>query len=110
MGKIQDVLAKMLDTFKKSLGSQSFLQTDATQHLSVDRVLRKAAQDSGDSRLFLLASTVKRQSNGSMATGSHFDKVIAAIDEMVNTLQGEEATDLDNKEVCEKDRADDTRT
>jgi len=44
-----------------------------------------------------------------MATGSHFDEVIAAIDDMVATLKGEEETDLENKETCEKDRADDTR-
>lgn len=48
--------------------------------------------------------------NESMATGSHFDEVIAAIDDMVATLKGEEETDLENKETCEKDRADDTRT
>jgi len=45
-----------------------------------------------------------------MATGSHFDEVIAAIDDMISTLKSEEEIDLENKEVCEKDRADDTRT
>lgn len=48
--------------------------------------------------------------NDSMATGSHFDEVIAAIDDMVATLKSEEEIDLENKETCEKDRADDTRT
>jgi len=44
-----------------------------------------------------------------MATGSHFDKVISAIDEMVKTLKEEEEKDLKNKEDCEKERADATR-
>merc|ERR1719506_1349888 len=58
-----------------------------------------------------LAKTLETQTpNESMATGSHFDEVIAAIDDMVATLKGEEETDLENKETCEKDRADDTRT
>jgi peptidoglycan hydrolase CwlO-like protein len=96
------------DTFKKSFTSQSFLQTGATQQLSVAQVLKKAAQQSGDGRLALLASRVSK--TDPLATGSHFDKVIAAIDKMIGTLQGEEKTDLENKEVCEKDRADDTRT
>jgi hypothetical protein len=96
------------DTFKKSLSSQSFLQTSSTQHLSATAVLRKAAHQSGDGRLALLAATVSK--TDPMATGSHFDKVIASIDKMVETLKGEEQTDLENKETCEKDRATDTRT
>jgi len=96
------------DTFKKSFTSQSFLQTAATQHTTVAQVLRKAAQQSGDARLAVLALTVVK--TDPMATGSHFDRVIAAIDKMVTTLKGEETTDLENKEECEKDRADDTRT
>lgn len=70
-------------------------------------MLRKAAKQSGDDRLALLASTVVK--TDPLATGSHFDEVIAAIDKMVETLEGEESTDLENKEECEKDRADDTR-
>jgi len=96
------------DLFKKSLSSQSFMQTSSTQHLSAAKVLGKAAHMSGDSRLALLAATVSR--TDPLATGSHFDKVIAAIDLMVATLKSEEQTDLTNKETCEKDRADDTRS
>lgn len=96
------------DTFKKSFASQSFLQVDTAQHSTVAQVLRRAARQSGDARLAVLASTVVK--TDPMATGSHFDKVIAAIDKMVATLKGEEETDLENKEQCEKDRAEDTRT
>jgi len=96
------------DLLKKSLSSQSFMQTSSTQHLSAAKVLSKAAHMSGDSRLALLAATVSRTTP--LATGSHFDKVIAAIDLMVVTLKGEETTDLENKEECEQDRADDTRS
>jgi len=96
------------DTFKKSFNSQSFLQTSSSQHLTVAAVLKKAAHQSGDSRLALLASSVSK--TDPLATGSHFDKVIAAIDKMISTLGGEEETDLQNKETCEKDRAEDTRT
>merc|ERR1719235_1442541 len=38
----------------------------------------------------------------------HFDKVITAIDDMVKTLQDEEAEDLGNKEDCESAREQDT--
>lgn len=96
------------DTFKKSLDSQSFLQTSSTSHISAVAVLRKAASGSGDRRLALLASSLSK--TDPMATGSHFDEVIAAIDKMVGILKGEEKTDLENKETCEKDRADDTRS
>jgi len=96
------------DTFKKSYKSQSFLQTSSTQHASVAMILRQTAQASGDRRLAVLAAAVSK--TDPMATGSHFEKVIAAIDKMVDTLKGEEDTDLENKETCEKDRADDTRS
>jgi len=95
------------DTFKKSFSSQSFLQTGASQHITATDVLRRAAKRSGDVRLSLLAATVSK--TDPLATGSHFDKVIRAIDVMVERLKGEEQTDLTNKEECEKDRADDTR-
>jgi len=96
------------DTFKKSFASQSFLQTGIAQHRTAADVLRKASQQSGDVRLSLLASSLSKADP--LATGSHFDKVIRAIDMMIERLKGEEETDLTNKEVCEKDRAEDTRT
>jgi chromosome segregation ATPase len=72
-------------------------------------VLAHAVKMSGDKRLAKLAKNLDDPPE-SMATGSHFDEVIAAIDEMIKTLKSEEETDLENKETCEKDRADDTRT
>ena len=100
------------DMFKSSLKSQSFMQlksTSRTQTVRASDVLASAAKRSGDKRLAALAKSLQTP-NESMATGSHFDEVIAAIDDMVSTLKGEETTDLENKETCEKDRADDTRT
>lgn len=62
---------------------------------------------SGDKRLAALAT---RLSAAPMATGTHFDEVIEAIDAMVVTLKEQEASDLENKETCESDRAEDTRS
>jgi len=98
--------------FKSSLKSQSFLQlksSSRSQGLRAADVLASAAKRSGDKRMAAMAKALQTP-NESMATGSHFDEVIAAIDDMVATLKGEEETDLENKEQCDKDRADDTRT
>lgn len=98
------------DLFKSSLKSQSFLQVTATSKVeSAGSILATAAKRTGDKRMAALAKSLQTP-NDSMATGSHFDEVIAAIDKMVATLKSEEETDLENKETCEKDRADDTRT
>jgi len=100
------------DMFKSSLKSQSFIQlksSSRSQGLRAADVLASAAKRSGDKRMAAMAKALQTP-NESMATGSHFDEVIAAIDDMVATLKGEEETDLENKEQCEKDRADDTRT
>jgi len=100
------------DMFKSSFKSQFFMQLKSTsQSLKVKAadVLASAAKRSGDKRMSALAKALQTP-NESMATGSHFDEVIAAIDDMVSTLKGEEETDLENKETCEKDRADDTRS
>merc|ERR1719503_304550 len=98
------------DLFKSSLKSQSFLQVTATSKAeSAGSILATAAKRTGDKRMAAMAKALQTP-NESMATGSHFDEVIAAIDDMVATLKGEEETDLENKEQCEKDRADDTRT
>jgi hypothetical protein len=98
------------DMFKSSFKSQSFMQvSSSSKKVRAADVLASAAKRSGDKRLAALAASMQTP-NESMATGSHFDEVIAAIDDMVATLKGEEETDLENKETCEKDRADDTRT
>lgn len=98
------------DMFKSSYKSQGFfLQLSAeSQKTKAVEILRVAAQRTGDKRLTSMAKLFENPT--AMATGSHFDEVIAAIDTMVETLKGEEETDLENKEVCEKDRGDDTRT
>jgi len=97
------------DLFKSSFKSQSFMQvSSSSKKIRAAEVLASAAKRSGDKRMAALAKSLQTP-NESMATGSHFDEVIAAIDDMVATLKGEEETDLENKETCEKDRADDTR-
>jgi hypothetical protein len=94
------------DMFKKSLASQSFfLQLKSSKSMSATEVLKKAAKRSGDKRLATLAAVASEP----LATGSHFDQVLSAIDDMISNLKGEEATDLENKEGCESDRATDTR-
>merc|ERR1719502_1729568 len=98
------------DMFKSSFKSQSFMQvSSSSKKIRAADVLASAAKRSGDKRMAALAESLQTP-NESMATGSHFGEVIAAIDDMVATLKGEEETDLENKETCEKDRADDTRT
>jgi hypothetical protein len=98
------------DLFASSLKSQSFLQVAAqSKSGSAAQVLARASTLSGDKRLAKLAKSLE-DPPASMATGSHFDEVIAAIDDMITTLKDEEDMDLENKETCEHDRADDTRT
>merc|ERR1719215_2016965 len=69
-------------------------------------VLRRASVMSGDKRLAALATRLAAQP---LATGTHFDEVIESIDAMVATLKEQEEADLENKENCEADRAEDTR-
>merc|ERR1712151_515056 len=99
------------DLRKRSFESQGYmlLQEEGTTIASLHKiglaasVLREASLSGTDMRLAAIAGRVSIMSNG------HFDKVIKSIDKMVKTLKAEEATDLDNKEDCEKTRADDTR-
>merc|ERR1712232_1121071 len=96
------------DLFKKSLTSQghSLLQrNEATEGETAKR--RTAAETllaaaAGDSRLLALSAKV--------AAPSHFAEVVSAIDNMVGVLNKEEASELEKKEGCEKDRMDDTRS
>ena len=99
------------DLFKKSFASQdrgaSFVQltmgtAKAHQQKSAVATLKEASLLSGDARLRALAATAA-------TSGSHFDEVISAIDKMISTLETEEAEDLEAKETCEQDRADDTK-
>jgi len=102
------------DLFKKSFASQdesaaAFVQVRSTAGASRARrqrsaveALRQAGKLSGDARLSALATSA-------LAAGSHFEKVIDAIDKMLVTLQSEEDTDLESKESCEADRAEQTK-
>jgi len=99
------------DTFKKSFASQGylFLQEGASRAALRRRsaavgAIRDAEAASSDRRMSSLATCVERS-----AAQGHFDEVIAAIDKMLEMLKAEEATDLETKEACEKDRAADTR-
>jgi len=98
------------DLFKSSLKSQGYSLLQVRESSREERAkgtLARVAGLSGDARLTKLSDAI---AVSPMATGSHFEKVIAAIDTMIKTLQQEAQTDLDNKETCEKDRATQTRT
>jgi hypothetical protein len=91
----------------KSVG-YDFLQeaSSSTVHRrreTAQEVLREAATRSKDGRLANIAARL-----GAMS-GSHFTEVIEVIDKMVQFLKEEENTDLERKETCEKNRAEDTR-
>jgi len=100
------------DLMKKSFKSQGylFLQEKASaktaSHMRAAEVLRRTAVMSGDKRLVALAT---RLAAAPLATGTHFDEVIESIDAMVTTLKEQEEMDLENKETCENDRAEDSR-
>eukprot|EP00747_Dinoflagellata_sp_TGD_P157396 gnl/TRDRNA2_/TRDRNA2_177735_c1_seq14.p1 gnl/TRDRNA2_/TRDRNA2_177735_c1~~gnl/TRDRNA2_/TRDRNA2_177735_c1_seq14.p1 ORF type:complete len:700 (+),score=286.78 gnl/TRDRNA2_/TRDRNA2_177735_c1_seq14:74-2173(+) len=66
------------------------------------RVVNGLAHKTKDGRLALLATK--------MISGGHFDEVIKAIDDMIDTLKKEEEADIENKETCEKDRMTNSRT
>merc|ERR1719160_1723896 len=95
------------DTFKKSFESQGYLllQKSAVSALrqQASAVVRQVGAAAKDPRLASLAMQVLLQQGG------HFDKVIAMIDKMVETLRKEEAEDLKNKEQCEEDRLEKTK-
>merc|ERR1719191_1962004 len=99
------------DTFAKSYKSQGYLQTSLAgvlllqtgqraERRSTEEALRAVASKTGDRRLLGLAALVSQ---------GHFDEVLKAIDEMIDTLKEEGDEDLDIKEDCEKTRAKKTR-
>merc|ERR1719215_1310295 len=98
------------DLFKKSFGSQFFLQLGQTSQSSLVQkariALSKAAQQSGDKRLLALASDLAPFKS----VKGRFAPIIRAIDRMIANLKSEEQQDLDTKQTCEKDRMDSTRT
>jgi len=95
------------DTFKKSFASRGYLllQKSALSQVTekaVD-VLRHAGLVAKDPRLDVIAIRASTSSKGEL------DKVIEAIDKMVETLKDEEAEDLKSKEECEKTRIEQTK-
>jgi len=94
------------DVFKKSLDSQgfSFMQLQNRAEVVRGKVveeLNKVAAQTGDKRVQALVAA---------ATQGNFDAVIEAIDTMVAMMKTEETQDLQQKEQCETDRAEDTRS
>jgi len=104
------------DLFKKSHQSQgySLLQLSSrsrkqTRSLAAIFQLRRAqAAAVSDQRVERLIALATRLA-ASTASKGRFDEVITAIDKMVETLKGEETTELENKEDCEKTRNEDTQ-
>merc|ERR1719174_2607681 len=78
------------------------LQQKTSRGTRVAELLSIAAKAAKSSRLSALAALAS-------ASGSHFDKVIEAIDKMIAVLKEEEESDLHIKEMCEEDRARNTR-
>jgi len=99
------------DLFKKSFASQGYLFLQTSQRQSsrmasnAAALIRQLSKRTTDRRLMSLASMVAHA-----GVGGHFDKVIEAIDKMVATLKAQLDQDLETKEQCEKDRAEDTRS
>mmetsp|Transcript_59398 Transcript_59398/g.173783 ORF Transcript_59398/g.173783 Transcript_59398/m.173783 type:complete len:728 (-) Transcript_59398:75-2258(-) len=101
------------DLMKKSYASQGYSLVQEHEQVSRGKaagrlemavdLLRKTAKAGSDKRLTLFASRI------SLGNRGQFTTVIGAIDAMVQTLKDEENTDLTNKELCEADRANDTR-
>lgn len=93
------------DTMKSSFKSQGYLllQKSATYAVKqrASAVLRQVGTLAKDPRLTSL--TVLLQ-----VGGGPLDDVIKAINKMIETLQEEEKSDLDTKEKCEEQRAEDT--
>merc|ERR1719262_1648692 len=95
------------DTMKASFKSQGYLLLQQSElsklRKQASAAVRRAGLSAQDPRLAVLAMHVLLQQKG------HFDKVIEAIDKMVETLRAEEAEDLKNKEECEKERMEKTK-
>merc|ERR1719453_956349 len=76
-------------------------------------MIRRTAALSKDARLSALVvvlASKKEEPAAPDVTADPFADVISAIDQMVVDLKAEEATDLSNKEDCEKDRMENTQS
>jgi len=88
-----DAKAQFADAFE----SASFLQTDASSSAPEVRaydMLKKAATSSHSLRLAQLAAKVR------VAKSGHFDKVIEAIDDVIQTLKDESKKDIKQRDKC----------
>jgi len=98
------------DLFKRSGKSQGYLFVQERQ-----TVLRRVSAHGQISVASRAAAVLRATGSGAIAelVGSavpaHFARVIEAIDSMIATLEEQEHVDLENKEHCEKARAEDTR-
>merc|ERR1719473_1518160 len=72
-------------------------------------MIRRTAAVSKDSRLSALATVLSVREEPADVTADPFRDVITAIDEMVTSLEQEEASDLQKKEQCESDRMTNTQ-
>jgi len=94
------------DLFKKSFQSQGYLflqQVPGARRPLCSKALSQLwslAAAQGDAKLALIAQT---------ASAGRFDKVLEMVDKLLAQLQMEEGEDLDKKELCEKERAENTR-
>merc|ERR1719428_571956 len=91
------------DTMKKSFSSQGYLLLQKSTKSKLTQkamaVIRQAGMEAKDSRLISLAIHALEPEEQ-----KEIDKVVAMIDEMIQTLKDEEKEDLESKETCEKNR------
>jgi hypothetical protein len=103
------------DLFKKSFDSHGafFLQTSAAVRKVEHRpgltnglsVLKRTAVKSGDVRLLLIA---QKHAGQAVSKGDPFAAVTKDIDGFIADLKKEEEADMEEKEMCEKERAERT--
>jgi hypothetical protein len=99
------------DLFKKSFDSQgySFLQQNDAgcsprhRQQKAVAVVRKVSSELKSLKLMSLASKI------SLASGGHFDAVIADLEDQVEVLKSDEKQDLADKERCEGNRQEQTK-
>jgi len=94
-----DAKAQFSDAFE----SASFLQVEASSSAPEARayeMLKKAATSSHSLRLAKLAAKVR------VAKSGHFDKVMEAIDEVIETLREEEKDDIEKRDKCKEQYQD----
>jgi len=90
-----DAKAQFADAFEEK--AASFMQIEASNAAPEERaydMLKKTATNSHSLRLATLAAKVR------VAKSGHFDKVMEAIDEVIQTLKEEETSDIEQRDKC----------